>query len=67
MSEPAPLSAPFFKKSRNSSVKPPRPIDVKKLMAKRVFLGLSFGKMPSKKTCIVSSWSRSFSFGRPMY
>ena len=29
-------------------VKPPRPMAVKKLMAKRVFLGLSRGKRPSK-------------------
>lgn len=80
MSEPI-LSAPFLRNSRSSSVKPPRPIDVKKLMANRVFFGLSFGKMPSKNTCIVSSCRRSFNyqmfnkrqvesnntFGRPIY
>jgi len=46
---------------------PPRPIDVKKLIAKRVFFGLSFGKRPSKKTAIVSSCRRAFSFGSPIY
>lgn len=34
-------------------VSPPRPIEVKKLMAKRVFLGLSRGNNPSKKGCNV--------------
>jgi len=34
--------------SLSSSVRPPRPIEVKKLIAKRVFLGLSFGKSPLK-------------------
>ena len=31
-----------------SYVSPPRPMDVKKLMAKRVFFGLSRGMRPSK-------------------
>lgn len=31
-------------------VSPPRPIDVKKLMAKRVLRGLSLGNRPSKDT-----------------
>lgn len=35
----------FCRCSRRSSVKPPRPIDVKKLMAKRVFFGLSLGNI----------------------
>lgn len=34
--------------SLKSSVSPPRPIEVKKLIANRVFLGLSRGKSPSK-------------------
>lgn len=34
-------------------VSPPRPMEVKKLMAKRVFLGLSRGKRPSKNGCKV--------------
>lgn len=34
-------------------VRPPSPIEVKKLMAKRVFLGLSRGKRPSKNGCRV--------------
>ena len=53
---------PVLRKSRKLSVRPPKPIEVKKLMAKRVFLGLSFGKSPSKKTCMVSSWSRVLSW-----
>jgi hypothetical protein len=42
----------FFKCSLNPSVKPPNPIEVKKLMAKRVFLGLSLGKSPEKTSCM---------------
>lgn len=38
----------FFRCSRSSSVKPPKPIDVKKLIENRVFLGLSLGKSPAK-------------------
>lgn len=38
----------FFKCSRNSAVSPPSPIEVKKLIAKRVFLGSSRGNRPSK-------------------
>lgn len=34
-------------------VSPPSPMEVKKLMAKRVFLGLSRGKRPSKNGCRV--------------
>lgn len=36
-----------------SYVSPPSPIEVKKLMAKRVFLGLSRGNRPSKNGCRV--------------
>ena len=38
----------FFKWLRRSSVRPPRPMAVKKLMAKRVLRGLSLGNMPAK-------------------
>ena len=51
----------FFRYSRKFSVIPPSPIDVKKLMANRVFLGLSLGKMDSNESCIVGSVSRSLS------
>ena len=49
----------FFKYSRRFSVRPPSPMDVKKLMANLVFFGLSLGKMDSKESCIVESLSRS--------
>lgn len=55
----------FFRYSRKLSVRPPRPIEVKKLMANRVFLGLSFGKMPSNESCIIGSDNLSFSLRRP--
>ena len=42
----------FFKCSRKSSVMPPNPMDVKKLIANRVFRGLSLGKMPLKISAI---------------
>ena len=51
----------FFRYSRRFSVRPPSPIDVKKLMQNRVFLGLSFGNMDSNESCIVGSFNRSFS------
>lgn len=38
----------FLRCSRRSSVNPPSPIDVKKLIANLVFLGRSFGKRPKK-------------------
>ena len=42
------LNFVFLTKSVNTTyVRPPRPIAVKKLIAKRVFLGLSRGKIPS--------------------
>lgn len=37
-----------FKKARKSSVKFPKPIEVKKLMENRVLAGSSLGKRPSK-------------------
>lgn len=37
----------------NTYVRPPRPIAVKKFIAKRVFRGLSRGKRPSKYICNV--------------
>ena len=37
----------FFNTSRMLSVSPPRPMEVKKLMENRMFLGVSFGKSPS--------------------
>ena len=36
----------FFKCSRRSSVKPPKPMDVKKLIANLTFFGVSRGMMP---------------------
>jgi hypothetical protein len=51
--------------SRKSSVNPPRPMEVKKLMANRVFLGLSLGNRPSKSCCMVGSRRRVLSFARP--
>ena len=54
------FKVPVFKKSRKLSVSAPRPIEVKKLIANRVFFGLSFGNRPSKNTCIVSSCNRVF-------
>ena len=52
----------FCRCSRRPSVMPPRPMAVQKLIAKRVFLGLSLGKSPWKEPCIVGSLSRSRSF-----
>jgi len=48
-------------------VSPPRPIDVKKLIAKRVLRGLSRGKRPPKYSCIESSFSRAFISFRPRF
>lgn len=53
--------------SLRPSVSPPSPMAVQKLMAKRVFLGESFGKRPSNDCCWLVSLSRSRSFFRPMY
>jgi len=49
----------FFRKVRNPSVRPPKPIEVKKLIAKRVFFGLSFGNKPEKCSCIKGSSRRN--------
>ena len=57
----------FFRCSRSSSVNPPRPMEVKKLMANRVLRGLSLGNRPSKNGWRVSSFNLAFSLGRPMY
>jgi len=46
-------------------VRPPRPIDVKKLMEKRVFLGLSRGNSPRKCSAMVGSCRRAFSLRSP--
>ena len=56
----------FFRCSRSSSVNPPRPMEVKKLMANRVLRGLSLGNRPSKNGWRVSSFNLAFSLGRPM-
>jgi hypothetical protein len=42
----------FFKCSRRASVKPPSPMEVKKLIAKRVFLKLSVGNSPPNTCCM---------------
>jgi hypothetical protein len=55
----------FFRCSRSSSVKPPRPMEVKKLMANLVFLGVSLGIIPWKYSAMPASCSRWFSFLRP--
>ena len=47
------------------SVRPPRPMDVKKLMAKRRLACVSLGKMPSYHSWQVLSLMRSFSLTRP--
>lgn len=39
--------------SRSSSVSPPRPMDVKKLIANLVFFGLSRGNIPENDSCNV--------------
>uniref|UniRef100_A0A1B0BJ00 Uncharacterized protein n=1 Tax=Glossina palpalis gambiensis TaxID=67801 RepID=A0A1B0BJ00_9MUSC len=57
----------FFKNCLNSSVKPPKPMDVKKLIENRVFRGLSFGKTPAKLSIKASSLSLRFSWLRPIY
>jgi hypothetical protein len=57
----------FARCSRKPSVMPPSPMAVQKLMAKRVFLGESMGKRPSKEGCIAGSERRSLSCLRPRY
>uniref|UniRef100_A0A1B0ABG1 RAB3GAP2_C domain-containing protein n=1 Tax=Glossina pallidipes TaxID=7398 RepID=A0A1B0ABG1_GLOPL len=51
----------FFRNCLNSSVKPPKPMEVKKLIENRVFRGLSFGKTPAKLSIKASSLSLRFS------
>ena len=55
----------FLRCSRSCSVRPPRPIEVKKLMANLVFLGLSLGNNPVKWCAIELSCIRSFIFANP--
>jgi hypothetical protein len=55
----------FFRCSLNPSVSPPNPMDVKKLMANRVFLGLSLGNMPENTSCMYGSLNRSLSIASP--
>lgn len=55
----------FRRCSRRPSVNPPSPIDVKKLIAKRVFFGLSRGKRPAKYGCMYGSLKRSLSLASP--
>jgi hypothetical protein len=57
----------FLRCARRPSVSRPRPIDVKKLMAKRVLRGLSRGNRPANDSCIDASSSRCFSLARPRY
>ena len=56
----------LFKCSLKSSVRAPRPIDVKKLIEKRVLRGLSRGNRPWKNSCNVGSAKRSFVLTMPM-
>lgn len=55
----------FFKCSRRLSVIPPRPIDVKKLMANLVFFGWSLGNIESNESFMVGSLRRSLSRRMP--
>merc|ERR1719158_2700928 len=55
----------FLRCSRNCSVSPPRPIEVKKLMANLVFLGLSLGNKPVKCCAIEPSCIRLFILASP--
>ena len=49
------------------SVRPPSPIAVQKLIAKRVFFEVSLGKRPSKELAMCGSVRRSRSARSPMY
>jgi hypothetical protein len=42
----------FLRCSRSPSVSPPRPTEVKKLIAKRVLRAVSVGKRPEKTSCM---------------
>lgn len=56
----------FFRCSRIPSVMAPRPIEVKKLIEKRVLRGLSIGKMLPRNGSSALSWNRSTTFLRPI-
>ena len=55
----------FFRCSRRSSVKPPKPMDVKKLIANLTFFGVSRGMMPWKYSAMLASINRTFNFRSP--
>ena len=55
----------FFRCSLSPSVSPPRPMDVKKLIAKRLFFGESRGNRPSTAAAMEGSLRRSLSLRRP--
>ena len=55
----------FLRCSRKSSVKPPRPMEVKKLIANLTFFGVSRGMMPWKYSAMLGSFKRSLSLRRP--
>lgn len=55
-----------FRCSLMSSVRPPSPMDVKKLMLNLMFRGVSFGKTPATQGLAISSDSRALSAGRPI-
>jgi hypothetical protein len=57
----------FFKCSRSPSVNPPNPMEVKKLIANLVFLGLSLGNNPEKISCMYTSLNRSFKLIIPRF
>jgi len=56
----------FLRWSRKPSVSPPSPIEVKKLMLKRVLRGLLRGKSPMKHSCMNGSSRRVRIFFSPM-
>lgn len=55
----------FLRCSRKSSVKPPRPMEVKKLIANLTFFGVSRGMIPWKYSAMLGSFKRSLSLRRP--
>ena len=61
------LFGAFFRCSRNASVMPPKPIAVQKLIAKRVFFAVSFGKRPINDGCMFGATSLSRRVFNPMY
>lgn len=56
----------FFRCSLKPSVRLPRPMEVKKLIANRVFLALSVGKRPENTSCMKGSLKRSLTSARPI-